>query len=125
MASGEVLIMCLGVPGRITDRWSADDGALLAHADFAGEVRVVRLNYLPDLAVGDYTIVHAGYALTRLDASQADEVLALLREVGLLEDGAADTTSAGRASQAERRRQSSGTTEQGESRCVSQFPAGS
>lgn len=77
--------MCLGVPGRITDRWEEQDGALLAHADFGGEVRVIRLNYLPELAVGDWTIVHAGFALTRLDEDEAVQTLALLREVGLLE----------------------------------------
>lgn len=78
--------MCLGVPGRILDRWQGEDGALLAHADFVGEVRVVRLNYLPDLAVGDYTIVHAGFALTRLDAAEADRTIAMMREFGLLQD---------------------------------------
>jgi hydrogenase expression/formation protein HypC len=85
--------MCLGVPGRILDRWQADDGALLAHADFVGEVRVIRLNYLPGLQVGDFTIVHAGYALTRLDQAEADRTVALMREVGLLEDASpADLT---------------------------------
>lgn len=76
--------MCLGVPGRITDRWQQVDGALLAHADFVGEIRVIRLTYLPDLEVGDWTIVHAGFALTKLDAQEAGETLALLRDVGLL-----------------------------------------
>ncbi|WP_395694999.1 HypC/HybG/HupF family hydrogenase formation chaperone [Nocardioides sp.] len=76
--------MCLGVPGRIVERWQADDGALLARADFAGEERVIRLNYLPDLQVGDHVIVHAGFALTRLDAEEAARTVALMREVGLL-----------------------------------------
>lgn len=84
--------MCLGVPGRIIDRWQADDGALLAHADFAGEVRVIRLNYLPDLAVGDYTIVHAGYALNRLDEAEASRTLTVLRENGLLDSFPAEPT---------------------------------
>ena len=82
--------MCLGVPGLITERWQADDGALLAYADFAGETRLIRLNYLPDLQVGDYTIVHAGYALTRVDADEADRTVALMREAGLLEDATTD-----------------------------------
>jgi len=82
------MTMCLGVPGRITDRWQQADGALLAHADFAGEVRVIRLNYQPDLQVGDWTIVHAGFALTRLDEVEAGRTLALLRDVGLLEPAA-------------------------------------
>jgi len=82
--------MCLGVPGLIMERWQAADGALLAHADFAGETRLIRLNYLPDLQVGDFTIVHAGYALTRLDADEADRTVALMREAGLLEDATTD-----------------------------------
>ena len=77
--------MCLGVPGRILDRWQEPDGPLLAHADFVGEVRVIRLNYLPDLDVGDYTIVHACYALTKLSEEEADKTVALMREVDLLE----------------------------------------
>ncbi|WP_295693607.1 HypC/HybG/HupF family hydrogenase formation chaperone [Lapillicoccus sp.] len=48
------------------------------------EIRVIRLTYLPDLEVGDWTIVHAGFALTKLDAQEAGETLALLRDVGLL-----------------------------------------
>lgn len=77
--------MCLGVPGRILDRWQEPDGQLLARADFVGEVRLIRLNYLPDLDVGDYTIVHAGYALTRIDEAEADKTIALMRSVDLLE----------------------------------------
>ena len=76
--------MCSGVPGRIIERWQADDDALLARADFVGEVRVIRLNYLPDLTVGDDTIVHAGFALTRLDEAAADKTIAQMRGVGLL-----------------------------------------
>jgi len=75
--------MCLGVPGRITQIWH-EDGAVFAHADFAGEVRRICLEYLPDLQVGDHTIVHAGFALTRLEPSEAEETLRVMREVGLL-----------------------------------------
>ena len=78
--------MCLGVPGRITERWHEADGQILARADFVGEQRVIRLNYLPDLAVGDYTIVHAGFALTRLDEAEAHRTIEVMREAGLLED---------------------------------------
>ena len=77
--------MCLGVPGRIVSRWLRDDGALLAEADFAGEVRVIQLSYLPDLQIGDYTIVHAGFALTRLSEEEAEKTIRLMRETGVLE----------------------------------------
>jgi hydrogenase expression/formation protein HypC len=76
--------MCLGVPGRIVRRWEEPDGAILAEADFSGELRTVRLNYLPDLQVGDFTIVHAGFALTKLPPEEAARTIALMREVGLL-----------------------------------------
>ena len=76
--------MCLGVPGQIVEKWE-DGGQLLAKADFAGEYRVIRLNYLPDLAIGDYTIVHAGYALTQMSAGDAATTIQTMRDVGLLE----------------------------------------
>ena len=77
--------MCLGIPGQIVRRWTEDDGAIVAEIDFAGELRQARLNFLPDLQVGDYTIVHAGFALTKLDAAAAHETLALMRASGLLD----------------------------------------
>jgi hydrogenase expression/formation protein HypC len=75
--------MCLGVPGQITEIWH-EGGATFAHADFVGEKRRVCLNYLPQLEVGDHVIVHAGFALTRLDESEAIETVRVMREVGLL-----------------------------------------
>lgn len=79
--------MCLGIPGRITRRWE-EGGALMATADFVGEERTIRLNYLPDLMVGDYTIVHAGFALTRLEETEARTTIELMQSVGLLEQEA-------------------------------------
>jgi hydrogenase expression/formation protein HypC len=75
--------MCLGVPGIIQERWE-EDGALLARADFAGEERVIRLNYLPDLEVGQWVITHAGFALTMLTEEDAAQTLRTMRAVGLL-----------------------------------------
>ncbi len=77
--------MCLGIPGRILARWEEPDGALLAEIDFAGERRVARLNFLPDLEVGDFTIVHAGFALTRLEPEEAVATLRLMRESGVVD----------------------------------------
>ena len=74
------------LPGQIRERWTDAEGALLARTDFVGEERVIRLNYLPDLAVGDWTIVHAGFALTRLDEAEAHKTIAMMRDVGLLEE---------------------------------------
>ncbi|MBP6996190.1 MAG: HypC/HybG/HupF family hydrogenase formation chaperone [Phycicoccus sp.] len=77
--------MCLGVPGRLVRRWQ-DERGLYAAADFVGEERVIRLDYLPDLVVGDWTIVHAGFALTRMEEAEAHKTIALMRSVGLLDD---------------------------------------
>ncbi|MGY2876091.1 hydrogenase expression/formation protein HypC [Marmoricola sp. URHA0025 HA25] len=84
--------MCLGIPGRITDTWQ-EDGAMYAHADFVGETRKICLNYLPDLQVGEFTIVHAGFALTRIDATEAIETVRVMREVGVLPAEASDVAS--------------------------------
>jgi hydrogenase expression/formation protein HypC len=76
--------MCLGIPGRITGTWTGDDGAPMARADFAGELRDVCLAYLPDLTVGDYVIMHMGFALTKLDEADAEETVRMMKEYGVL-----------------------------------------
>lgn len=76
---------------------------MLAEADFAGELRTIRLTYLPELAVGDHTIVHAGFALTRLSTEDAEQTLALMRAAGLLPaaiDAADAAVEAGRSGDA-------------------------
>ena len=77
--------MCLGVPGRIEDVWEAD-GTRMATVDFGGVRKEVCLAYVPDVTVGDYTIVHVGFALTKLDEKSALETLELFKSVGLLDE---------------------------------------
>ena len=77
--------MCLGVPGRVEDVWEAD-GTRFATVDFGGVRKEVCLAYVPDVAVGDYTIVHVGFALTKLDEKSALETLELFKSVGLLDE---------------------------------------
>jgi hydrogenase expression/formation protein HypC len=79
--------MCLGIPGRIEAVW-AENGTMMATADFAGEQRRVCLAYLPDLAEGDYVIVHAGFALTRVAPAEAEETLTVMRQYGIIGDQA-------------------------------------
>lgn len=76
--------MCLAIPGRITETWN-DGGAIFATADFAGETRKICLNFLPGLEIGDFVIVHAGYALSRIEAEQVGQVMQSMRDAGLLE----------------------------------------
>jgi hydrogenase expression/formation protein HypC len=77
--------MCLGVPGRVEDVWEAD-GIRMAVVDFGGVRKEVCLAYVPDVEVGDYTIVHVGFALTRLDEAAALETLELFHQAGLLDE---------------------------------------
>ena len=81
--------MCVGVPGRVEQVWEAD-GTRMATVDFGGVRKDVCLAYVPEVQVGDYTIVHVGFALTRLDEKSALETLELFRSVGILESEFAD-----------------------------------
>ena len=76
--------MCLGVPGRIEEIWDAE-GTRMARVDFGGVNKDVCLAYLPDLAVGDYTIVHVGFAISQVDEESARETLRLFEEIGVLD----------------------------------------
>jgi hydrogenase expression/formation protein HypC len=77
--------MCLAVPGRVLDV-EERDGTRMARVDFGGVVKEVCLEYLPDLRVGEYAIVHVGFALQRLDEESARQTLALFDELGLMEE---------------------------------------
>ncbi|MCP4139712.1 MAG: HypC/HybG/HupF family hydrogenase formation chaperone [Chloroflexi bacterium] len=77
--------MCLGVPGKIIE---IDDSKELrmAKIDFGGIVREACLEYLPEAKVGDYTIIHVGFALSLLSEEEAMESLAMIREIINLEE---------------------------------------
>ncbi|HEV7907915.1 MAG TPA: HypC/HybG/HupF family hydrogenase formation chaperone [Pseudonocardiaceae bacterium] len=77
--------MCLGIPGKINEIWD-DRGTRMAYVDFGGAVKDVCLAYLPEIEVGDYTIVHAGFALTRLDEDSALATLEMFRGLGVLDE---------------------------------------
>jgi hydrogenase expression/formation protein HypC len=66
--------MCLGVPGKVVEIRD-ERGTRMAKVDFGGVVKDVCLAYVPELGVGDYTIVHVGFALTKLDEASALETL--------------------------------------------------
>ena len=77
--------MCLGIPGKVVEFYREHD-LLMGKVDFGGVLKRVCLEYIPDAAVGDYALVHVGFALTRLDESEAGRVFALLGELGELDD---------------------------------------
>ena len=61
-------------------------GTRMSTVDFGGTTKTVCLAYLPDMAIGEYTIVHAGFALTRLDEASANETLRMFEELGILDE---------------------------------------
>jgi hydrogenase expression/formation protein HypC len=75
--------MCLAVPARITE--ILNDGAM-AKAEVGGIVKEVSLALVDDLQVGDYVIVHVGFALSRLEPDEAEQTLALFAQAGVLDD---------------------------------------
>ncbi|MFZ1398112.1 MAG: HypC/HybG/HupF family hydrogenase formation chaperone [Candidatus Promineifilaceae bacterium] len=77
--------MCLGIPGKVTEIYEAN-GTRMGKVDFSGIQKEVCLAYLPEIEVGDYTIIHVGFAITQLDEQSALETLALFAEMGLLEE---------------------------------------
>lgn len=75
--------MCLGVPGKIIE--IIPSGTLrMCKVDFGGVIREACIESLPEAKVGDYTIVHAGFALNLLSEEDAMETLQMLRELDLL-----------------------------------------
>ena len=78
--------MCLAIPGKI-ERISGGDSLLrLGKVNFGGIVKQVSLAYLPEAEVGDYVVVHVGFALSRVDAAEARKVFEYLREMDELNE---------------------------------------
>ena len=77
--------MCLGVPGKIVEVHQQDD-LPMGKVEFGGIVKEVCLAYTPEAQVGDYVIVHAGFALHKVDPEEARESLRLLQELAALVD---------------------------------------
>jgi hydrogenase expression/formation protein HypC len=77
--------MCLGIPGKVI---AIDESgpARMGQVSFDGIVKEVCLAYLPELRVGDYTIVHVGFAITQLDEQSALETLAMFQSLGILHE---------------------------------------
>jgi hydrogenase expression/formation protein HypC len=77
--------MCLAIPGQVTEIFP-DSGVLMGKVNFGGITKNVCLAYVPEIAVGDYTIVHVGFALNKIDEESARETLKLFEELGVLEE---------------------------------------
>lgn len=75
--------MCLAVPGKIVEIYDVE-GLKMGKVDFGGLVKEVCLEYIPDAQVGEYTVIHVGFAIGRLDEAEAMRNLRFLEEAGLL-----------------------------------------
>ncbi|BCS35498.1 hydrogenase assembly protein HypC [Luteitalea sp. TBR-22] len=78
--------MCLAVPGRLLDIEGDDPLLRSGRVDFSGIVKQVNLAYVPEAVVGDYVMVHVGFAIAKVDEDEATRVLAYLSEMGDLAD---------------------------------------
>jgi hydrogenase expression/formation protein HypC len=76
--------MCLAVPGKIIDIY-AHGGLRMCKIDFGGVIREACIETIPEAQVGDYTIIHAGFALNLLSEEEAQATLDALRELGDIE----------------------------------------
>jgi hydrogenase expression/formation protein HypC len=78
-------IMCLAVPGRILEV-EEREGSRIARVQFGGITRPAYLDFVPEAAVGDYVMVHVGFAISRVNAEEAARTYELLEEMGLLDE---------------------------------------
>lgn len=77
--------MCLAVPGKLTDIYEKDS-LRMAKIDFGGISKEICLEYTPEAKVGDYALIHVGFAISLMDEEEAQETLSLLKEISELED---------------------------------------
>ena len=76
--------MCLGVPGKILSVEQNAMGMAMGKVSFGGVTKEVCLAYLPDVGVGEYVIVHVGFAISRISEEEAQETFKLLAQLGEL-----------------------------------------
>ena len=81
--------MCLALPGCV-DSIHEDGGTRMGRVNFGGVIKEVCLAYVPEIAVGDWVIVHVGFAIAKLDEASARATLRTFAEIGLLEEGLAE-----------------------------------
>jgi hydrogenase expression/formation protein HypC len=81
--------MCLAIPGKV-EAIAEENGLRMGRVNFGGVVKRVCLDYVPEIVAGDYTIVHVGFALSRIDEAEAIKTLEVFRTMGILEEELAD-----------------------------------
>jgi len=72
--------MCLGIPGKIVEKYEVE-GRQMGKVDFGGVIKETCLDFVPEAKVGNYCIIHVGFALNILDEKEAMETLELFRQI--------------------------------------------
>ncbi len=81
--------MCLGIPAKVIELFETN-GLKMAKVDFGGVIKEACMEYLPEVKLGDYTIIHVGFGLSILDEQEAMETMDLLKQIDALgEEGMA------------------------------------
>jgi len=78
--------MCLGVPGKIVKISEVEGGITMGMVEFGGISKEVCLSYVPDAKVGDYVIVHVGFAISKVDEQEARQVFDYLKQIDELNE---------------------------------------
>jgi hydrogenase expression/formation protein HypC len=77
--------MCLGIPGKVIEIYQVND-MKMGKVDFGGVIKETCLEFLPEIQVGDYTIIHVGFGISQVDEEEAQRTLEMLREMEMLAD---------------------------------------
>ena len=77
--------MCLGIPGKIIEIYEKD-GVRMGKVDFGGVIKEACLDFLPEIQIGDYTIVHVGFGISQVDEEEAMKTLEMLQDMDMLAD---------------------------------------
>jgi len=77
--------MCLAIPGKITEIYQKDS-LRMAKIDFGGIAKEICLEYTPEAKLGDYALIHVGFAISLMDEEEAQETLKLIKEVAEFEN---------------------------------------
>jgi hydrogenase expression/formation protein HypC len=77
--------MCLAIPGKVVSI-EQSNGLRVGRVQFGGIVRQASLDFVPEAEVGDYVMVHVGFAISRVDAAEAERTYQLLEEMGALHE---------------------------------------
>ena len=77
--------MCLAIPGKVAETYRQDD-LLMGKVDFGGIAKRVCLEHVPEVRIGDYVLVHVGFALSKIDEAEAGRVFSFLEQMNQLDE---------------------------------------